>query len=188
MDLECEFESSRHVPLHTVQLNLMPSFTDRSERLNCFSYRKLLSPFLSLLLPCLGKHLYQGMGVSTFLNPSEHVLTRSMSGEPHCQLTFSCLLLCLLLTTLHPNRHHASMSGHKLLSSLAPNYYPSIAQSEQRLFSQCLMIMQIQLFQVSTKLSTGLCWEMFCHSERLHQFSKCIIVILHDREWQYYLY
>ncbi len=28
------------------------------------------------------------------------------------------------------------MSGRKLLSSLDPNYYPSIAQSEQRLFSQ----------------------------------------------------
>lgn len=37
------------------------------------------------------------------------------------------LLSSSLLTTLHPNRHLASMSGHKLLSSLDPNYYLSLS-------------------------------------------------------------
>lgn len=139
--------------------------------------------------------------MSTCLDPSEHVLTRSMSGEPRCQLIFSScspvLLLCLLLTTLHPNRRLASMSGHKLPASPDPNCYLSIAESVRRLFSQCLMITQNALLKELIAVISGqyntIRWAVVvellsCFATPIGLISRCIIVILHYREWQYYLY
>lgn len=65
--------------------------------------------------PCLGKRLYQGMGVSIWACP-DMICVGGGGSTPLADLLqlLSCLLLCLLLTTPHPNRHFASMSGQQL--------------------------------------------------------------------------
>ncbi len=127
----------------------MPFCTDRSERLNCFSTRKLLP-----LSHPSSYHAWVKVLTKEWVCPPVSIHPSMSRPDPrwgnHTVVNLlqllSSLLLCLLLTTLHPNRHLATMSGHKLLSSMGPNYCLSIRcictkalQSGSNNKAQCLI-------------------------------------------------
>lgn len=83
---------------------------------------------LSLLSPCLGwpRNGCVHLSRSIWACPDPTHVGRAAQSVDLSPASLSSPLLCLWLTTLHPDRHLAPMSGHKLPSSPAPNYYLSI--------------------------------------------------------------